>query len=606
MMTLRDGLVWLVCIVVTVSLFVAAGLQMTPLNDLRKDLKIVINEPLENAPPSLAFATVAMGAFRGLVVDILWMRADKLKEEGKFFDAKQLAEWITVLQPRFASVWEFHAWNMAYNISVAIPASQPEQRWKWVKNGYELIRDKGIVHNPKSLSLYREIGRIFQHKMGGVTDDAHKYYKVQFAREIGPIVGGLGSYFFERASALPKDWDTFMADPNVAALVQAFHAADPNIPLDESFAETYFALRQSPQRFAADANALLESNVENEAFVRLDNFSRAHQLRTRWKMDVDLMREVNEKLGPIDVEDPNRVISMDWRHPDAHAIYWAYKGLKIASQDAERELDSDEVNTDRIIAHSLQNLFRYGKPYFYEIPVPIPLPSGEDSGEYAMVGQVYLRPEFRIFDRYNQAVKAIIAKHGDDRGRQVSLGNGHRNMLLNALFSFYQSGHKIKAQRIYDELRDLYKDEHPKFKLSLAEFCQRRFIEELRDGLGIQDAREQIEAILMESYRLYAIGSDQEAMGREQLAEQIHAHYMKESGDEETGRVNLPLLSRMRFLAALAFLESKLYPPYLQYNFRARVQTERPELYKLFQEMEKQMKQEGGSKEKDQAPKDDQ
>jgi hypothetical protein len=150
----------------------------------------------ENAPPSLVFATVAMGAFRGLIVDILWMRADKLKEDGQFFDARQLAEWITTLQPRFASVWEFNAWNMAYNISVAIPATQPEQRWRWVKNGYELLRDEGIPLNPKSSQLYRELARIFQHKMGGVSDDAHKYYKLQLAEALGPLLespdNGLG------------------------------------------------------------------------------------------------------------------------------------------------------------------------------------------------------------------------------------------------------------------------------------------------------------------------------------------------------------------------------------------------------------------------------
>lgn len=129
-----------------------------------------------------------MGAFRGLVVDILWMRADKLKDDGQFFDARQLAEWITKLQPRFAAVWEFQAWNMAYNISVAIPATQPEQRWRWVKNGYELLRDEGIPLNPKLIQLYRELSQIFQHKLGGVSDDAHEYYKLQFAEEIGPLL----------------------------------------------------------------------------------------------------------------------------------------------------------------------------------------------------------------------------------------------------------------------------------------------------------------------------------------------------------------------------------------------------------------------------------
>ena len=112
-----------------VGLLAVAGSRLDFINSQRVQMKLISNEPLQNAPPSLAFATVAMGAFRGLVVDILWMRADKLKEQGQYFDAKQLAEWITVLQPRFAEVWAFQAWNMAYNISVAIPAEQPDQRW---------------------------------------------------------------------------------------------------------------------------------------------------------------------------------------------------------------------------------------------------------------------------------------------------------------------------------------------------------------------------------------------------------------------------------------------------------------------------------------------
>jgi hypothetical protein len=118
-MRLRDTIILCVFILTAIGLLIAAGSQLDFINSNRLQMKLISNEPLENAPPSLAFATVAMGAFRGLVVDVLWMRADRLKEQNQFFDAKQLAEWITILQPRFAQVWEFHAWNMAYNISAA-------------------------------------------------------------------------------------------------------------------------------------------------------------------------------------------------------------------------------------------------------------------------------------------------------------------------------------------------------------------------------------------------------------------------------------------------------------------------------------------------------
>ena len=123
-MRIRNIIICFLCTVVGFGLLIGASTRLNPINSARKEMALISNEPLENAPPSLAFATVAMGAFRGLVVDVLWMRAEKLKEEGQFFDAKQLADWITILQPRLAEVWDFQAWNMAYNISVAMPASQ--------------------------------------------------------------------------------------------------------------------------------------------------------------------------------------------------------------------------------------------------------------------------------------------------------------------------------------------------------------------------------------------------------------------------------------------------------------------------------------------------
>ena len=132
---------------------------------------------------------VALGAFRGIYVDYLWIQADMRKDKGQFFDALQKAKKITELQPRFAAVWEFQAWNMAYNISVAMPADQWQERWKWVRNGYELLRDEGIKKNPKVISLYRYLAWIFQHKISYVADDCHKHYKRELALSIRPLLG---------------------------------------------------------------------------------------------------------------------------------------------------------------------------------------------------------------------------------------------------------------------------------------------------------------------------------------------------------------------------------------------------------------------------------
>ena len=284
-MHLRDTITWSVCITLAVAMLITAGMQLDYINSERYQMKLIINKPLENAPPSLAFATVAMGAFRGLVVDILWLRADRLKEQGQFFDAKQIAEWITALQPRFASVWEFHGWNMAYNISVAIPASQPQERWRWVKNGYELLRDEGIVLNPKSMPLYRELARIFQHKIGSVSDEAHKYYKLQLALSMEALLGPADNEFFQALAEAPKQLEEIIKDPNIAQFIAALKDADKTFNDDDGFVRNYLTLRQNPKMFKPEAFKVIDIFRGTKFLKKFDIFAKAYQLRNVWKLE---------------------------------------------------------------------------------------------------------------------------------------------------------------------------------------------------------------------------------------------------------------------------------------------------------------------------------
>ena len=158
-----------------VLLIGAAGLRGNDLLSMRREHRLTQADPLENAPPMVAFTTVAFGGFRGLIADLLWLRAAGLQEEGNYFELVQLSDWITKLEPRFTAVWAYHAWNQAYNISVLF--SEPADRWRWVSNGMKLLRDEGLKYNPGDARLLYELGWIFQHKMGTDTDQAHMYYK---------------------------------------------------------------------------------------------------------------------------------------------------------------------------------------------------------------------------------------------------------------------------------------------------------------------------------------------------------------------------------------------------------------------------------------------
>src|SRR4026207_2086171 len=101
-------------------LLVLASFSQRQLNRDRATLGLTRLAPLENAPPVLAFTTVALGGFRGLIANVLWIRANDLQDEGKYFEQVQPADWITTPEPTFVDVWVVQAWNMAYNISVKL------------------------------------------------------------------------------------------------------------------------------------------------------------------------------------------------------------------------------------------------------------------------------------------------------------------------------------------------------------------------------------------------------------------------------------------------------------------------------------------------------
>ncbi len=142
-------------------------------------------------PPALNLVMVGLGGFRGLVAEALWFRVSRLQMEGRYLELVQLAEWITLLDPKASEGWVFNAWNLAYNISVMM--NRPEDRWRWVQNGIALLRDKALVFNPRDARLYRELAWIYQHKVGDIFDSAHLHYKVHLLEVLSPCVNSNGT-----------------------------------------------------------------------------------------------------------------------------------------------------------------------------------------------------------------------------------------------------------------------------------------------------------------------------------------------------------------------------------------------------------------------------
>jgi hypothetical protein len=169
------------------ALLVGVNFSQRALTGERVRLKLTRVEAVESMPPMMAFTAVALGGFRGLISNALWIRLNDLQLDEKYFEMVQLSDWITKMQPHFVAVWVHQAWNLSYNISVKFP--DPNDRWMWVSRGIELLRDEALRYNPNETLIYRELAWHFQHKMGANLDNAHMTYKREWSRLMTEVLG---------------------------------------------------------------------------------------------------------------------------------------------------------------------------------------------------------------------------------------------------------------------------------------------------------------------------------------------------------------------------------------------------------------------------------
>jgi hypothetical protein len=215
-------------------------------------------------PPAMAFTTVVLAGFRGVVADLLWIRAAALQDEGRYVELVQLANWITALEPHSDDIWALQAWNMAYNVSVMLPGNT--DRWRWVQNGIQLLRDRGLRYNPKSAYLHGELSWLFYHKIGMDLDSSAQHYKQQWAKQMMPLVGQEGHPDFVQLQADPKAQERLR---HIGLDVITMQALDAKYgPLDWRVAEThalYWAYRgqqfASPGKPSRTCNQLIYNSM---------------------------------------------------------------------------------------------------------------------------------------------------------------------------------------------------------------------------------------------------------------------------------------------------------------------------------------------------------
>ena len=449
-------------------LFGSSQMQKS-LNRDREQLGLTRTDTLDNAPPMLAFTTVALGGFRGLISNYLWVRANDLQVDDKYFEAAQLADWVTDLEPHFTQVWTFQAWNMAYNISVKF--KDFPDRWRWVERGIELLRDNGLRYNPNDVLLYQQLALFFQHKMGQNLDDANWYYKQQWAGEMTPFFGANGTNFSE--------------------LLQ-------------------------PQ----STNAVL--------------------LREKYKIDPVFAEKLNAQYGPL-----------DWRLPEAHAIYWGALGLEKAKENPDKVKADDLITVRRNIYQSMIQAFYHGR--FIANPF---------NKSYA------LGPDLGLIPKVNDAYETMMRE--DEKNRD-HIASAHRNFLRSAVYFLYEENRVADAAKWFRYLGGNYPDK-PIIDSDPNSFPRNVTLDEYAVACvqgDIGDTSQErttaaVQGLLARSYMELAIGQDDRYAGFRLLAGKVYEHYQAEISRMKSNlqRIGLPPFADLNRAVLNQLLDPQQGAPY--------------------------------------------
>jgi len=426
----------ILAVLLAALLLVGTSRVQQAMNRERATLGLTTADVLDNAPPVLAFTTVALGGFRGLISNFLWIRAGDLQENDKFFEAAQLADWITKLEPHFSQVWVNQAWNMSYNISVKF--KDFSDRWNWVQRGIELLRDQGLKYNPNDVLIYQQLAWHFQHKIGANLDDASMYYKRAWARDMEAVL------------------------------------SKGQINFDD----------------------LIDPKTD-------DQKARAKEVREHYKIDPVFAKQVDDKWGPL-----------DWRLPEAHAIYWASLGLEKAKENPGKVKPEDLLQLRRVIYQDMQVAVFRGRL------VEGPLSDFELSPNLEIIR--------KTSDAYEEAMK-LEPRDADNIHR------AHRNLVRQAVYFLYEYNRLNEAAEWYKYLGERYPNDplitgNPNTRpsqITLGQYVTARIQEDINDT-NRDKTKAVINSMLMNSYYYLVNGEDDHAVGTKNMAHAVWTVYQSQ------------------------------------------------------------------------------
>ncbi len=433
--------------------------------------------PDADLPPTLALTTFALGPLRGLIVDGLWWRMIRHQDAGNFFETMQLTRWITRLQPRFASVWAYQAWNLSYN--VAHEFGDPEVRWQWIRRSIELLRDQGLLYNPGNAKIRFELGSIFLDRIGSHGDDTYDLYAWKWAEIMMRYLPEGSREELEALAQAPQNPEALLKDPQIASMVATAKALELDL-LDPATVLRHGAWPTAQQQ------ALLGEDTA-AAWRKILLSARARALRSEMKLDLARMLHVDREFGPF-----------DWRLSQAHAVYWMVED----GQTFQDFLGADS-QSNYLIRQSMERSFFRGK-LIYNAASGIYM----TTNNLAIAGKIHDYYDYNLTHNYTPIMDQL-----------------HKKFLEDAIAILYSYSYQQPAMRLFRHYQQDYIE--PGQDTSFENFVRRQ-IPRLLQGQTKLDAESMVNAALYQAYVWIVTGDRLRAKGYADMARMLWSNHQQQ------------------------------------------------------------------------------
>jgi hypothetical protein len=260
--------------------------------------------------------------------------------------------------------------------------------------------------------------------------------------------------------------------------------------------------------------ALLHPKTEDET-------NRLRMLREKYKMDPELMKQLDDEYGPL-----------EWRLPEASAIYWAAEGLERAKANPTRISTApteDLIVLRRVIYQCMQLTWQRGRI--------------EDN---PFIGQMQFGPNLDMIPKVNETYMKMYDEE-QDPGQKNGVLTAHRNFLRQAVYSLYVYNRMADAAKWYKVLGEKYPDKtiidgdfnsYPK-NLTLDQYAVACVQEDIND-LSKDRVQTILQGLLQMSYMSFAIDQDDRGAGLRMLAQKAYQKFMSNVPAERISAIGLP------------------------------------------------------------------